>query len=231
MRFEPTRRDDRVVVEEHDVLAARQLGAAIAGADEAQVRGVALEPHAGHGRQRRGHRLGRRVVDDDHLDHVVRRMRVQALEAGVREERLAVDRDHDRHPRRGRTVERERRNLLLDPEPRGRRGLEALFRLHLGAHALRQRPGALVAQDRNGHRRQLRQPEDSRSPRAKARARHLDLVAGRTQRLRHPPRLRVLELVDAMARRGQRRIEMRRVQLHLLGLHCIWPACICISDI
>ena len=218
-RFEPARRDDRIVVEEYDVLPLRKFGAAIGSADKPQVGGVALEPDAGDGRQSGRRGLGRRIVDDDHFDHVVRSVRVQAFEARVREERLAVDRDHDRHQRRGRAVEGERDNLVLGPEMQRGRGFEALFRTHSRAHALRQSPRTLVAQDRERHRRQVRQPENSGSPSAKPGAHQLDLVARGAQWLGHSPGFGVLELVDAIARGGERRVKVRRMELHLLGLH------------
>src|SRR4029079_8107009 len=59
----------------------------------------------------------------------------------------------------------------------------------------------------------------SGSPGAKPRAHHLDLVARRTQWSGHSPRFGVLELVDAIARGGERRVKVRRMELHLVGLH------------
>jgi len=47
-RLQPAGGDDRVVVEEDQELAKRQLGAAVAAADEAQVLSVALEAHAAY---------------------------------------------------------------------------------------------------------------------------------------------------------------------------------------
>ena len=95
-RVEPAGRDDRVVVEEHEALAARPRGAEVARRDEADVALGAHERHAGHRRKRLRQRLRRRVVDDDHLDVVVRDRRVQALEAGERRERLPVRGNDDR---------------------------------------------------------------------------------------------------------------------------------------
>ena len=171
--LEPPLRHDRVVVEEHDELAARHLRAPVARADEAQVLAVALESHTRDAGERGGGRFRRSVVDDDDLDHVVRRVRVQALEARVREQRLAVDRDHDRRQRGRRARELERRDDLLLVKLRRHAGLVPLLRLDLGAHAIGQRAGPLVAQDRQRHARQLRQPPDPGAPRAEARARHL----------------------------------------------------------
>ena len=109
-RIEPTRGDDGVVVEEDEEFAARERSTAVAAADEAQVPGVALEAHAGHRGQRLGHRLRRRVVDDDDLAGRGIGIREDAREAREREERLAVHRDHDRYPRRVHRREREWRD-------------------------------------------------------------------------------------------------------------------------
>ena len=72
-RVEPTRGDDRVVVEEHDVLAARELDAAIAAAEKAEVRrDCARIARRSTGDKRLRHRLRRSVVDDDHLERSLR---------------------------------------------------------------------------------------------------------------------------------------------------------------
>ena len=96
-RLEPARCDDGVVVQEDENIAAGDLRSAIAAADEAQVRAIALEPDATDVRERAVEPLRRSVVDDDHFILTGRRMRLDALEACKRQERLPIRGDDDRY--------------------------------------------------------------------------------------------------------------------------------------
>ena len=199
-RVEPARRDDRVVVEQHQEVAAGELRAAVAAADEAQVLRVALEAHAGDLRKRLGSRFRRRVVHDDHLAGRDVRVGEHALQAREREQRLAVDGDHDRCARRVHGRERERHDglglrvahRLRRPEPRAAS--------ELARDARGERPRPLVAQQRHRERGAARQLAQPARARAHARGDDLAPVHRGAQRRRHPPRGRALELVGASAR-------------------------------
>ena len=114
-----------------------------------------------------GHRLGRRIVDDDHLVGPGGRMRLHAVEAGERQQRLAVDGDHDRDLRRLAAREGQGPDVVLEAEHRRARRLEPALAVDLGPRAREHRLRSLVAEDGPGHRHELRRPAHDRPARAR----------------------------------------------------------------
>ena len=207
-RVEPALGDQRVVVEEHQPFAARERRRAVAGAQEAQVLGVALDPHAAHAREVAGRGIGRRVVEDDHLVGAWRRVRGDALQAAEGQERLAVDGDQDRH--RGRRVRRgqfEGRDHRLEAERLDRLRPEPRRPDELDPQPAGQRPRTLVAQDRPREARLPARAGDADALRAQRGGAHLEPMHHRAQRRRHPPARRRLQGVDPRPRGGEHRLQ------------------------
>ena len=111
---EPVLVDGRIVVQKQDVLAARRVEAAIAGADEPAIHLAAHQPDAAAERKAGQHRLvARAVIDDDDLERHLGAGLDDRLHAIVGQVELVEDRDDDRHDRLALVLDRQQRIIRL----------------------------------------------------------------------------------------------------------------------
>src|SRR6266496_1948902 len=165
-RVQPTGRNNRIVVEKNQDRAASEGGTTIATTNETDVGVVAQEANAGHGGERNRSGLRRRVIDDQNLVRTRRRVRLDALAAGIGQQRLAVHRQDNRNSGILAVDEREWADLRLRRERIACRGLESVFAGNPAHYPPPECARPLVAQYRDCKRKVTRQLSSRRPLRA-----------------------------------------------------------------